>query len=292
MSDTKELENSNEDFEAKLQELAQKIKPFKRYHSIAGTSIYIDDKYKMPHLDFTNEKPNLFNSRDWYVRITTREGIQSAIERVNNEFDRISKSLAPIVEEDKEITNENSRTINAIIDLIRLCGFSARIPAPNPKQLKKLRGQYVNAKWLEGLHELFYFYTSYANKALTTATETRDRYLKKIKEIEEKIIQQEKEKEADVKKQEELIAAISYATENKIEISGLSSKEILDVVSERQRREFIKENYPDGEEFKIGCCDECSSYIMGDRRCSCGNVRVDLVVEKINGEFYGSFERY
>lgn len=292
MSDIKELENDNEGFEAKLQELVKKIKPFKKYHSVAGISIYIDDKYKMPHFYFTNERFSLSHTRDWCVRIIAIEDVQSAIERVNYEFNKINESLAPIIEKDKEITNENSQTINAIINLIKLCDFPARVEAPNPRQLKKMRGQYVNAKWLEGLHELFYFYTSYANKALNSAKETRDSYLKKIKEIEEKIIQQEKEKKDDIKKQEELIAAISYATENKVEISGLSSGGILEVVSEHQRRKFIEENYPDGEEFIIKCCDECSSYIMGERRCSCGNVRVDLVVEKINGEFYGSFERY
>jgi hypothetical protein len=48
------------------------------------------------------------------------------------------------------------------------------------------------------------------------------------------------------------------------------------------RAEYIEGEFPDGEAIEIDCCDDCNIWFAGDRRCSCGGVRIDL-------ETYGKF---
>lgn len=50
----------------------------------------------------------------------------------------------------------------------------------------------------------------------------------------------------------------------------------------------------DGEEISISCCSECSSWTVGERRCSCGNRRVSLSVEWLASikEWYYYAEAY
>ncbi len=48
------------------------------------------------------------------------------------------------------------------------------------------------------------------------------------------------------------------------------------------RKEWIAEQYEDGDEVHIDCCDDCSLWVIGEHRCSCGNRRMNL-------ESYGSF---
>lgn len=56
------------------------------------------------------------------------------------------------------------------------------------------------------------------------------------------------------------------------------------------REEAREENYPDGTELDLDGCDFCSSWIVGDHRCSCGNRRVSLECDGIfldgTGYFY------
>ncbi len=49
------------------------------------------------------------------------------------------------------------------------------------------------------------------------------------------------------------------------------------------------ENYDDGTEMEIKCCDYCSSWEVGSHRCSCGNRRMSL---SIDGDFFNGFYAY
>lgn len=78
-----------------------------------------------------------------------------------------------------------------------------------------------------------------------------------------------------------LIESIKYATEHNIDISDApDAKTIIAWVNEEAEQNYIKENYPNGTELylKHGC-DECSTWTIGDHRCSCGNRRVSLSIE-------------
>lgn len=86
-----------------------------------------------------------------------------------------------------------------------------------------------------------------------------------------------------------LIKSIEYANLHNINIEDLNTDQIIYTVNEHAKEKYVEENLPDGTEIylKHGC-DECSTYIMGERRCSCGNRRIDVIVEGdiIEGFYY------
>ena len=53
-------------------------------------------------------------------------------------------------------------------------------------------------------------------------------------------------------------------------------KEIVRLAEEALRLQAMKSQYPDGDVMNIDCCGECSTWTLGERRCSCGNVRISL----------------
>ena len=55
--------------------------------------------------------------------------------------------------------------------------------------------------------------------------------------------------------------------------------EFFSAIKEEHKNRWILENYPDGTELDLDCCDECGTWIVGEHRCSCGNRRVYLEVE-------------
>lgn len=57
-------------------------------------------------------------------------------------------------------------------------------------------------------------------------------------------------------------------------------------VTEEAKRCWLEENYPPGTQVGISFCDDCTTYEMGEHRCSCGNVRVYVEVEGMLGNFY------
>lgn len=99
------------------------------------------------------------------------------------------------------------------------------------------------------------------------------------------------------KKQSEnklLIESVKYATKHNIDIENVSDSEIIAIVREHAVNAYEKETFTDGEELylKHGC-DNCSAYIAGEHRCSCGNRRVYIEVEgDILSGFYYFLECY
>lgn len=111
-----------------------------------------------------------------------------------------------------------------------------------------------------------------------------------IVELYDKILGQYNSKIKEKNKNNKLlIKSIEYATLHNIDVEDLTTDQIIYRVSDHAKQEYLEENLPDGTEvyLKHGC-DECSTYIMGERRCSCGNRRISIVVEGdiIEGFYY------
>lgn len=104
----------------------------------------------------------------------------------------------------------------------------------------------------------------------------------KIKAIEDKKLSESKE----------LAEAILFYKEKNWSTENLSSQEILDYVENYRRDKWIKENYPDGTEMNHSCCDNCSSWTVGEHRCSCGNRRMSLIVEGSKDSYYAYAEAH
>lgn len=86
-----------------------------------------------------------------------------------------------------------------------------------------------------------------------------------------------------------LIKSIEYATLNNINIENRSTDQIINIVNEHAKEKYLKENLPDGTEVYLKhACYECDTYIMGERRCSCGNRRIDIIIEGniVDGFYY------
>ena len=77
-----------------------------------------------------------------------------------------------------------------------------------------------------------------------------------------------------------LIKSIEYATKHNINIEDLTTDQIIYVVDEHAKEKYLEENLPNGTEIYLKhACSECDTYTMGEHRCSCGNRRIDIVVE-------------
>lgn len=110
--------------------------------------------------------------------------------------------------------------------------------------------------------------------------EWRANKLRKISEVEEK-------KRVEETKLRKLAKAVAWAEENNVEYS--SNDELFGLIDEKARQLWIDENYPDGTEVDIKCCDGCNTWVIGEHRCSCGNRRMELTVE---GNFFDGFDAY
>lgn len=87
-----------------------------------------------------------------------------------------------------------------------------------------------------------------------------------------------------------LIKSIEYATLHSIDIDDLDHESIIEVVADYAKEEYLSENVPNGTEIYLKhACYECSTYYMGEHRCSCGNRRISIVVE---GDIINGFDYY
>jgi ribosomal protein L21 len=110
-------------------------------------------------------------------------------------------------------------------------------------------------------------------------------------ELYDRITWQYNSKIKEVKKVDKLLVkSIEYATKYNIDIDDLQHKDIIDIVSEHAKEEYLKENVPTGSEVYLKHeCYECSTYMMGEHRCSCGNRRIYVTVE---GDLIEGFYHY
>lgn len=77
-----------------------------------------------------------------------------------------------------------------------------------------------------------------------------------------------------------------YAKKHKIEVAG-TFKDLVEACEEHAQKVYMAENCVDGETETIDCCGECDSYIIGQHRCECGNVRIGLEIEgDLNSGYY------
>lgn len=92
-----------------------------------------------------------------------------------------------------------------------------------------------------------------------------------------KIKEAEREKK---KKDDELLLlakCLEIAKENNLTYS--SNDELIGLATELEREKYVSENFPDGTEMDHKCCDSCGSWVIGERRCVCGNRRMELTID-------------
>lgn len=100
-------------------------------------------------------------------------------------------------------------------------------------------------------------------------------------------------KEKEGKDLELYTKSVIYATEARLDVEGLSVKEVIGMVDEHAKDAYLAKHLPPGTVIQQDACDECSSYTMGERRCDCGNRRIGVYLEgNIMNGFYEVVEPY
>ena len=90
------------------------------------------------------------------------------------------------------------------------------------------------------------------------------------------------------------ILSVKYLLKSGVDVENLTSDEIIVKANDLARDAWITSNFPDGETVDVddNYC-ECETWTVGDRRCSCGNRRLELSVEgDLSSGFYGYPEPY
>ncbi len=88
------------------------------------------------------------------------------------------------------------------------------------------------------------------------------------------------ETERKTRRAKYFVHCISEAAANKIDIEGLVESEIIERVETVLKDRWSNENCIPGKTIEIddNYC-ECASYTIGDRRCECGNRRIEVSVD-------------
>jgi hypothetical protein len=95
--------------------------------------------------------------------------------------------------------------------------------------------------------------------------------------------QEVKKSRALVKAREVLLGAVDQHPEYRDLLIEGDEKKIRSEAEEILRQKYIGEEYPEGEEVdNASCCDNCSTWTVGEKYCTCGETRLCL-------DFYGSF---
>ena len=103
-----------------------------------------------------------------------------------------------------------------------------------------------------------------------------------------------KEEKVKKKQMQLFLRATELAKEKSIDISSCSSLEgVVKMVTDHEKDEFLARCID--QEESVDCdCPECGSWTVGEHRCSCGNCRMEAVIEGdlFSGGFYIRGERY
>jgi hypothetical protein len=164
----------------------------------------------------------------------------------------------------------------------------------NVKTLKNVKGErnsiYKNI--INDIEKTFgvNYYYSYYEKFVLEEFKEKMTFLEMKKKIIETNDYNKKKNEYHDKL---LIKSIDICIKHDISVTELSVGNVIETARNIEVQKYIDKNYPNGIELEISCCSECSTWFVGDHRCSCGNRRMELIVEGdiING-FYAYPEAY
>jgi hypothetical protein len=156
----------------------------------------------------------------------------------------------------------------------------------------KTESRQIACEWKREVEELALIDDNYEGYKLSLKS-----FLRQLEEWRKnklaKITAKEQEEEKKLLESKELAEALLYYKEQGWSTGGLTSQHILDYVEDHKERKFVAENFPDGLALDISCCDFCSTWVVGEPRCSCGNRRMSLTVEKgVDGEYYAYGEAH
>lgn len=93
-------------------------------------------------------------------------------------------------------------------------------------------------------------------------------------------IEYEYEKKKQDKNNKLLQESIKYALNRGIDIAEVDTVGIIEFVNDYATETYREDNLQEGTEIYLkNECENCNTYVVGNRRCSCGNRRISMVVD-------------
>lgn len=210
------------------------------------------------------------------------------LEELQNEINEIERHNRDIYIENKNIIQKNIKTLEDIFKSIGMLTYKTSKNGKYIGEYKEFKAAIKSMKetvggsapskpsfhvmWVDGKK-----YQSYCSSI------TIPKFVEQVKE------RLKEEQEIEEKKRKVFAKSCSLAEKHNISIEDF---DLVKKVREAEEKEWLNKNYPKGKEIIISCCDCCDSYFMGEKRCSCGNRRIDVYVEGDVGNFNLITEAY
>lgn len=217
---------------------------------------------------------------------------KDALDFTNEQLIEIQNKYNKIYLKNCEVTDHNSNLFNtffkSFIDLLN----DYTVEVYNSKTKKNYTATINTIKYqiernfnIKSINRISFKELEYNGKVYSTHQYYNDLALF-IKEIKPDIERDNKNLE---KQKQFLKKGIEICIKNNIDVMLLNNTEIICKADEIERNKFEKENCSEGTEMEINCCDYCSYFYIGSHRCSCGNRRIELIVE---GNFLDGYYAY
>jgi len=191
--------------------------------------------------------------------------------------------------ENKDALAHNIKMRDAIYAFMKVAGISQTYSTWDYKTSRSRNRTETkhNAGYVEDVKRLFTTDDGFA-AAERKHKDCLDRIARWEKDMADEAEKKKKEKEAEDKKMRKLATAMQLAEKYGI-VDYDNNDDLFSLVNDRARHDFLAAEYADGTEVTHSCCEECSTWTVGEHRCSCGNRRMYL---ETDGDFFEGFTAY
>jgi hypothetical protein len=212
-------------------------------------------------------------------------------ERVYTNFvdyaDRFLANIKKIHEGNLSVLEGNKKAFDTISKFLKSYGLSEFEYDTSEKRGKRTEVK-RDAGWLQSLKRQIELSDGYDQLVRNVEEQKKAKLGWRDSQV-RKAVEAEAKANEELLKTREFAEALIYARANGLEEAN---ETLIATVEEHKLDKWRQENYPDGTEMTIKCCDFCSSWVVGERRCACGNRRMSLAIEKNGDSFYAYAEPY
>jgi len=239
----------------------------------------------------------LKSSLEYYYPSSSYWGFNKDNEdHINTCYNKAVQHANELLEQSKTKHEENIQNLEYnlkiktnLVNIMKLAGIPERYTTYEYKSNRSRSKAEVGhiAGYISDLNRTFITSDSYEG-----VINSYQNFIKRADEWKNTLLKNIEVKKQETEKQDLYIRKIAKAQTlaEKYNITEYkNNEELISQVNEIMRSEYIKENYPNGTALDIKCCDSCSTWVVGEHRCSCGNRRIDLTIE---GDFFEGFNAY
>lgn len=275
-----------------LREEKGQIMPMVRSFNANRISIFSFSK-EYEELEYPSSLENFYGNygSTWNRFDKTNEThVTNCLKKAEDRLAVVLETAAKYHAENLPIIENNKKCRQNIFNFLKSYGLNENKYAEvkggrNPKK------DWIPCAYIKEINDQIPVSDGYDNYVSTV--KSRFESMKKYAETYQKeITAKKREEEQKLRESKEAAEAILYCQNNGIVTENLSIQQIVDVAENHEREKWIAENYPNGRTISHSCCDYCSEWTIGERRCSCGNRRMNLVVEGKGQNRYAYAEAY